>query len=232
MGEGDLDRRQRARGQDRACDDDAGRGLLIDHQPGADAEHGRLQDHAQDPGKGGHAAGDVGDALLGGEIAPVVIVPQLVEAAAHAHGLHDLGIAAARFGEPHATVGDGSGVARRLPGQELGGHGDGDQDQAAHRRRPADQRMEHEADAEIERHPRQVEEGRRSHGRHEGADAVEVMHRLEGGRRDGLERQLAGEIEDAMAQRLVDRGRQCAPARGRAGRRAGPGSRTSPAPGC
>ena len=37
VGDRHLDRRQRARRQDRARDDDAGRGLLVDHEIGADA---------------------------------------------------------------------------------------------------------------------------------------------------------------------------------------------------
>ena len=48
VGDRQLDRRQRSRGQDRADDDDAGGRFLMNHQVGTDAEHGRLQDHAQD----------------------------------------------------------------------------------------------------------------------------------------------------------------------------------------
>ena len=56
----ELDRRQRPRAQDRARDDDAGGRLLLDHQIGADAEHRRLQHHAQHLGDRAEAAGDVG----------------------------------------------------------------------------------------------------------------------------------------------------------------------------
>ena len=42
-----IDRGQRPRAQDRAGDDDAGGGFLMDHEVGADAEHRRLQRHAQ-----------------------------------------------------------------------------------------------------------------------------------------------------------------------------------------
>ena len=41
VGDREIDRRQRARAQDRARNDDAGGGLLVDHQVGADGEHGR-----------------------------------------------------------------------------------------------------------------------------------------------------------------------------------------------
>jgi hypothetical protein len=127
--------------------------------------------------------------------------------AVQAMGMGGLGVSPARLGQRHAAVRNADGIACRLAAQIFGGDRDGDQQQSAHRRRPADQGVEQEADAEIERHPRQVEEGRRADGRHEGADAVEVMDRLEGRRRDGLERQLGREIEHPMAHRLVNRAR-------------------------
>ena len=75
VGDRHLDRRQGARRQDRARDDDAGRRLLIDHEIGADPQHRRLQRHAQDARKPAQPAGDVGDALLRLEMAPVVVAP-------------------------------------------------------------------------------------------------------------------------------------------------------------
>ena len=51
-------------------------------------------------------------ALLGGDVAAVVVAPQRAEAAAHAHGLHDLGVAAAGFGEGVA-LGDMAGAFLR-----------------------------------------------------------------------------------------------------------------------
>jgi len=47
VGDREIDRRQRPRAQDRAGDDDAGGRFLVNHQIGTDAEHGRLQHHAQ-----------------------------------------------------------------------------------------------------------------------------------------------------------------------------------------
>ena len=101
--DGELDRRQRARGQDRAGDDDAGGGLLADHQIGADAEHGRLQDHAQDAGDSAASRPPMSaDALLGGEVAAVVRpATASPDAGRHAHRLDHLGVAAAGFGQRH-----------------------------------------------------------------------------------------------------------------------------------
>ena len=47
VGDRKVDRRERARAQNRAGDDDAGGRLLVDDEPGADREHGRLQYHPQ-----------------------------------------------------------------------------------------------------------------------------------------------------------------------------------------
>ena len=43
--------RARAAAQDRGGDDDAGGGLAVDDEPGADAEHGRLQHEAERPSR-------------------------------------------------------------------------------------------------------------------------------------------------------------------------------------
>ena len=94
-----------------------------------------------------------------------------------------------------------------LAAQELGQQRDGHEDQPADRRRDADQGMEQEADRQIERHPRQIEQRRRAHGRHERTDTVEIVQRLVARRRQRLQRQLGGDIVDALAQRLVDRAR-------------------------
>ena len=62
----------------------------------------RLQDHAQDLRQRRHAAGDVGHALLGGEMAAVVDRSTASSSRPrHAHRLDDLGIAPARLGQRH-----------------------------------------------------------------------------------------------------------------------------------
>ena len=68
VGDRQIDRRERARAQDRAGDDDAGGGLLIDHEIGADREHARLQHHAQHLGCRSEAAGDVAGAPLARQV--------------------------------------------------------------------------------------------------------------------------------------------------------------------
>ena len=59
VGDRKIDRRERARAQDRAGDDDAGGRLLVDHELGADREHAGLQHHAQHFRHRAEPAGDV-----------------------------------------------------------------------------------------------------------------------------------------------------------------------------
>jgi hypothetical protein len=64
MGDREIDRRQRPGREDRACDDDAGGGLLMNDQIGADRQHRRLQHHAQHLGDRAEAARHVAGALV------------------------------------------------------------------------------------------------------------------------------------------------------------------------
>ncbi|MEH2611544.1 hypothetical protein V1293_003833 [Bradyrhizobium sp. AZCC 1693] len=99
MGDGEFDRSERAGREDRAGDDDSGARLLDDNEIAADAEHRRLQHHAQHFGNGAETAGDIGGAPLGGHVAFIGLRPARGKAPAHAHGLQYLGVAAAGLGE-------------------------------------------------------------------------------------------------------------------------------------
>ena len=95
VGDGQIDRRQRPRAQDRAGDDDAGGRFLVDDEIGADPEHRRLQHHAHHLGDGAEAAGDVAGALIAGQIFLVGLAPALGQPARHAHGDQHFGVAPA-----------------------------------------------------------------------------------------------------------------------------------------
>ena len=170
----EFDRRQGTRGQDRARDDDAGRGLLVDHQPRADAEHARLQRHAQHLGEPAEPGRDVGGALLGGHVVLIAVAPQGAQPARHAHRMDGFGVAPVRLGQAVATAGMKRRLGRWFARHDLGEQRDRDEDQSAGGRHDADQRMEQVADGEIERHPGQVEQRRRAHRRQERAHLVEV----------------------------------------------------------
>ncbi|MGY2886947.1 hypothetical protein ACVIHI_004061 [Bradyrhizobium sp. USDA 4524] len=92
--------------------------LLSDDQIATDAEHRRLQGHAQHLGGGAEAAGDVGGAPLAGHVTVVGRRPTRGEAPTHAHGVQHLGIAAAGLGQGIALCyppGDVPGVRTRQP---------------------------------------------------------------------------------------------------------------------
>ena len=94
-----IDRRQRPRAEDRTRDDDAGGGFLVDHEIGADREHGRLQHHAQHLCDRAEAAGDVAGALIARQIGFVGLAPALGQPPGHAHRDQHFGVAAAGGGQ-------------------------------------------------------------------------------------------------------------------------------------
>ena len=97
--DGEIDRRKRARAQDRACDNDARGGLLIDHEIGADREHAGLQHHAQHLGRRSEAARDVAGARW---LARYLVLAALQSAAMRPVipiGRQNFGVAPARLGK-------------------------------------------------------------------------------------------------------------------------------------
>ena len=175
----EIDRRQRPRAQDRARDDDAGGGFLVDHEIGADREHRRLQHHAHHLGDGAETAGDVAGALVARQIFFVGLAPAFGQSAGHAHRDQHFGVAPAGGGQIVAARREAHGLARRLARHEFGDDGERDQDDGADQRGHADQGVEGEADRQIERQPRQVEERARPHAGEERADVVEIAQRLQ-----------------------------------------------------
>ena len=202
LGDHLLDRRERPGREDGAGDDDAGRRLSLDNEVGADRQHRRLQRHAQRAGEAAHAACDVARPLMGSDVTSSVLRPLPGEAADHAHRMQDLRIAAAGFGEAGAPAGERRDLDRRLADLDLGDEGDDDQDEGSDRRGEADQRMEQVADAQVERHPGQVEQRGRTATGHEIPDLFEVADRLEAVHLGCPERQLDQQVIDSAVQRL------------------------------
>ncbi len=81
----EIDRRQRPRTENRACDDDAGGRFLIDHELRADREKRRLEQQPQHFRKCTEAAGNVARAFVLGNIIAVCFRPPAPHAAGHAH---------------------------------------------------------------------------------------------------------------------------------------------------
>ena len=134
VGDGEIDRRQGAAGQDRARDDDAGGRLLLDHQIGADAEHRRLQRHPQRAAGRAQSARHIVGAPLLREIVAAEIEPAREQPLRHPHRRDDLGVAPARFGEPVARGRMRGGGLDRAARQALRSGGSGPSGRA---RRPA-----------------------------------------------------------------------------------------------
>ena len=112
VGDRELDRRERARRQDRAGDDDAGRRLAAGSP---DRRRRRARPTAAPCGgpcdSRAEAAGDVGDALLGATCIARWLAPQRGRSGRHAHRVQHLGVAAAGLGEARCAARRG----RRLP---------------------------------------------------------------------------------------------------------------------
>ena len=177
--DGEIDRRQRPGAEDRARDDDAGGGFLVDHEIGADREHRRLQHHAQDLGDGAEAAGDVAGALIARQIGLVGLAPAPGQASGHAHRDQHFGVAPAGGGQIVAPRGQRHRLPCRRARQELGDQGQRHQNDGADQSGDAEQPVKRKADREIERQPRQIEERARPHAAEKRPDIVEIAQRLQ-----------------------------------------------------
>ena len=175
----EINRGQRPCAQDRACDDDARGGLLVDNEISADREHRRLQGHAQHLGDRTEPARDVAGALVAVEIVLVGLAPAAGQAAGHPHCHQHLGVAPAGGGEIVAARGKPGRLARRPARHVFGGQGEADEDDGADQRGKADHDMEGKADRQIKRQPGQIEESAGPEAAQERADVVEVAQRLQ-----------------------------------------------------
>ena len=202
-----IDRRQRPCAQDRACDDDAGGGFLMDHQISADTEHRRLQGHAHDLGNGAEASGDIAGALIARKIFFVGLAPAFGQAPGHSHRDQHFGIAPAGGGEIVAAGRQARRLARRRARHVLGHDGEGDQDDRADQRGQADHDVKRKTDREVERQPRQIEERARSHAGEERADVVQIAQRLQAFVAcTHHQRQAHHGLEHTLVEGLIERG--------------------------
>ena len=203
----ELDGRQRARAQDRARDDDAGRRLLLDNEIGADAEHRRLQGHPQHLRHRAEPARHIGRTLLRVHEVRIGRAPERPETPTHAHGLKNLGVADARQRQHVARCPALGRRLGRLTGAELGDEGDRDQKERPCDGSHADPEVKQEADGDIERHPGQIKERRRAEARKEMPDLVEIPDRLHPIPRHPLfQRQANENVVDAPIERFVEGG--------------------------
>ena len=194
-----LDRGQRPSGEDRGGDDDAEAGVALDDQVGTETEHGRLKRHAEDFRSAGEGAGPLVRLEVGVLILAIDCAPAFGEPPRHAEGTQCFRVSPA--GLDHAQSLAGS--LRRLLGKRAHRHfrcrGKEEDDHCAGHRRPADQRIDQEADQDLEGQEWQVGEGGRPTARNEAADLVEVAKRLQAVAREGVaKRQRHHRLEDRM----------------------------------
>ena len=171
--------RERAAHHDRTCDHHAGSHLLADDKIGADAQNGGLEHDPKSPGERTKPAGDIAGLAVGFEIGAVGVLPPIRQHALQPHGANDLGIAARTFHQRVARHTARTDIPHRLLRQRVGKQRHRDQQHGADESGHADPEMEQEADAQIERHPWQVEKRRRSIAAQKAAHAVEIAQRLQ-----------------------------------------------------
>ncbi len=140
-------------------------------------------------------------------VGPVGPVPDAGQLRQHPHRPDGLGVAveAGDDVEPHAAR--GHRLPRGAPNRDLGGERQPDHQPGADEHGDADPDVEQEAQGQIDRQPRQVEEHGRPAAGEEAADLIEVAHELRPVAADGgLAGPQDGGAEDALAQSLVDMG--------------------------
>lgn len=118
-----------------------------------------------------------------------------------------LGVPPARLDHRQALATLGGGILARLPHCHVGQEREEEDDDRADDHRPADQRVDEEADEDLERQERQVGERRRAAAGDEAPDLVEVAQRLEAvaGQRIA-QRQRHDGAEDLGMHHLVEIG--------------------------
>ncbi len=100
------------------------------------------------------------------------------DAAGHAHRRDRLGVTAARFQKRVARHGELGGAAGRTSGLYLGRYCQRHKDDGAEERGETEINMEQETYGEIDRHPRQIEEGNGPGAGQKAAHRIEIADRL------------------------------------------------------
>ncbi len=140
------------------------------------------------------------------EIFVVAGSPARRQTPGHPHGLQHFGIAAAGLGkrQPYGAV--AGGLPGRNPRKHLGQQRERDENDGASERGEPDPEVKDEAEAEIERHPGQIEQGGRAHAGQETAHAVQIAQRLQAvGTGSHLQRQPDDGFVHPIAEPLVQR---------------------------
>ena len=106
-------------------------------------------------------AADVAGRLVRGNVVAVGLPPVRAHALREPHGHHHFGIAPAGFGQALTRNGKLDGRLGRLARHDFGQDGQANQQDGTAQGRDAENPVEGEDDGQVERHPGQVEQGRR-----------------------------------------------------------------------
>jgi hypothetical protein len=175
---GRLHRGQPAAHDDGRGDHHAAGAFLLDHQPGAHAQDGNLQEEAQRLGHRGHVAGPIAGQALQAEAQVVAFAPQHGEAGQHAHGADRLGIARRNLGKLGAGGHLLAGLGKGLAGVTLVPEGQQEQQHAARQRHMAEHGVKQVDQADVDRHPRRIEQAQDVRAGQEVAQLVEITQGL------------------------------------------------------
>ena len=178
----------------------------MDHEIGAHCEHAGLQHHAQHLGNGAEATTEIARLLLTPHILPIGLAPARGDMAGHSHGNQCLSVAPARFREAIACD---SSLRCRPCGrahEDLGQQGQHNENDRSGQRCETDERMEGEANREIQRDPGQVEQGHGAESGEIGPHGIEVAQGLSAITASAdPQRQTHQGIVDSSAQGFVER---------------------------
>src|SRR5262245_48716749 len=149
----------------------------MDDEVGSHSEHCRLQRQPQHLRDRAEAARRVARTSVAREVGLIEGIPAPREMRDHAHGQQGFGVAPAPFDHGIARLRQ---LGRRLGRAECEPFGQDrqeDQNDRSNRRGHADPEMKNEADREIDRYPRQVEQRNWTKPTEERVDAVKISHR-------------------------------------------------------
>ena len=177
-----LDRGERSPEQDRGGDHATRGQLVLQDEPGADAQDQDLDEHAQELGEADQGRVAVTGLELQGERFLVQRRPAPDEVLPHAHGLDDVGVANRGLDPLHRADRALRRVPQRPPRGRLVDDRERQQSERGADRDQPEQRVHDRDDGDERRRPGRVEQGADARAGEKVADGREIAQRLTAGR--------------------------------------------------
>ena len=182
-----FDGRQRAAQDNGGGDHHARRDLLLEHQPGAQAQDAHLDDLAAGLGRCQQHAHPASPAGMERDAAVVLVAPAAAETLEHAHRLQHVRMAQAVLDEAVGFRGVLRGVAERPARGPLREQGQEQDEQRGEYRQETQPGVDQENGGNEYRRPGRVEKGQRRRAGNELAHRVQVAHGLVGALPEALQ---------------------------------------------